>query len=41
MKIDEVEKLLETYKDLTINFTKVPEAEEYRQGLSILNETKK
>ncbi|PEF94025.1 DUF4041 domain-containing protein [Bacillus cereus] len=41
VKIDEVEKLLETYKDLTIDFTKVPEAEEYRQGLSILNETKK
>lgn len=36
--IEEIEEKLKDYKELTIDFTSQPEAEEYRQTLSLLNE---
>ena len=35
ISIDEIENELQAYKDLTIDFSKVPEAQEYRESLKI------
>lgn len=35
ISIDEIENELQVYKDLTIDFSKVPEAQEYRESLKI------
>ena len=35
ISIEEIEAELEKHKDLTIDFTKVPEAQEYRETLKI------
>ena len=36
ISIEEIKEALEEYKDLTIDFTELPEAEEYRESLKIL-----
>ncbi len=35
ISIEDIEKVLEEHKDLTIEFNKIPEAEEYRETLKM------
>ena len=35
--IDEIESVLNKYKDLTFEFNKIPDAEEYRETLKLRN----
>ncbi|CAJ1187175.1 hypothetical protein CPR19081_DFPECDIO_01045 [Companilactobacillus paralimentarius] len=35
VSIDEIEKVLEEYKDLTVDFNEIPEAVEYNQSLAL------